>query len=139
MTFATAITYLPRFAALGQLATVRQRSWDKEGRYAAIELRAEKVGGETTVTRKLYRAVECEEALRALEALQTPIDVVGTPKALYFTFIVPGTAKVIPAPDKTVWWSMNEMRQAGGLVTFEGRRYRLCKEVRTIVPIVDTP
>jgi hypothetical protein len=130
MTFDTARGYATQFKELGVRTRVRQRSWDEEARYAALE----ELDPAGTVVRKLYRAIDCHERLQGLRDLAVPIDVVGVPKGTYFQF-TDGSGVVIDTPDKSSTWSLPEIKDTKGIAWHDGRKYRLC--VRRVVPIYD--
>lgn len=101
-----------------KVVRVRSRSWDNEGQYFAVDVAT--AGG----NRKLYRPEDVEKFL----AEQKPEDltpfnagtVAGVPK-----FQFRAQARYIPAPDGSYWWTMGDITTKGGVVEFNGKRYRL--------------
>jgi hypothetical protein len=133
MTFATALELAPQFHQHGVQVRVRQRSWDTDSRYAAIDV----VEG-ITVKAKLYTAMKAREYLAQLEAAQTPIDVVAVTSGYNFRFLVPNGNAYIPAPDGATYWTLREIQAVKGITRYNGQKYRLCTEVtRTVKPIVE--
>lgn len=128
MTFDTARGYVSQFKELGVRTRVRQRSWDEEARYAALE----ELDPAGNVVRKLYRAIDCHERLRELRDVAVPTDVVAIPKGTYFQFKTPAGV-VIDAPDKSSTWSLPEIKAARGIAWHGDKKYRLC--VQRVVPI----
>jgi hypothetical protein len=136
MTFATAAQYVVKLNDLTGnqgLYRLRQRSWDKKGRYAAID---ETGLNSANVLNKLYTAAECEAEVKHLEDAQPAIDVIGESQLGIYTFKVGET--YLLAPDNTRRWTDAEIRACGGIVRQGGHKYRLCREevVRTVKPIV---
>lgn len=105
--------------------TARTRSWSYDGLYGAVEIPSRSL--------KLYTIAAVDEYIGSL----TPIDVVGNKRhSGYYQFKrVDGAA--ILAPDGSEVWTPGEIRTARGLARQEGRTYRLCIEVKRVVPVYD--
>jgi hypothetical protein len=131
MTFDTARGYVLKFKEFGVRTQVRQRSWDDEARYAALE----EVSPGGAVTHKHYRATDCEARLAALRDSQVAVDVVAETAGAYLRFKVPGTQEWIVAPDHAEAWSLPEIKASKGITWQAGKKYRLC--VQKVVPIHD--
>lgn len=131
MTFATAAQYVVRLNELSGEAGIyrlRQRSWDKKGLYAAIDS-----GLVGPPARKLYTEQECKDEVARLEALQTPIDVPDEGSYGRHIFYTPKGECLLPGG----YFTDADIKTLGGIVTFKGKRYRLCKRVTTLAPLVD--
>ena len=135
MAFAQAVEYAQKLNKatdnLG-LYRVRQRSWDKQGLYAAVDC----YDGlsRDRVARSLYRATECEEELRRIEESRAPVDIFVEKPGTYFRFPLPGGGYLVPPDnDRHFLWTRDEIQRTGGFVNQGGKRYRLCRKVTTRV------
>jgi hypothetical protein len=132
MTYEQALKFLPQFIALGEHATVRGRSWDKKGLFAAIEL----VDANGKAREKLYRPQDCEARLEELDKAPA-VDIVGVPDGMYYTFkTIAGN--LLNSRGGSAW-SVPDIRECKGIVRQGTTKYRLCKDIvtHTIVPIAD--
>lgn len=112
--------------------SIRPRTWDTEGRYAAVEV-ATGVGA-NRVTTPLYNPTRVDEFIAA----SRPVDTVpaqestryGVPVFQFRTGTGYGSL-IITAPDGSVWWTQQDIAAVGGIVTFANKRYRLGRQVFT--------
>jgi hypothetical protein len=139
MNYAQAREAFVRLKNAGFLGTIRQRSWDTEGLYFAVEL---------TTGEKLYREADVDAFLAARAPVDTePYDSTtlrpfGKASAKpgednrFFRFRASDTYRpFLPAPDGSPYWSMADIRRAGGVaISANGRRHRLGE--RKFVPFV---
>lgn len=143
MNYTQAREAFTRLKEAGFLGTIRQRSWDTEGLYFAVEVQE---GG---TLEKLYRTADVDDFLAKRAPLDTePYSVtslrpfgkasaLGSTDTRFFRFRTPGGVFLM-APDGAVYWSTADIQRAGGVATdSNGRRYRLGE--RRFVPFVETP
>lgn len=114
---------------------IRSRSWDADGSFFAIDVQVPNPTGGTNKKQSLYLPKNVDEFL----ALQKPEDitpynthtqpVVGTK---LYQFKVDGI--FARAKDGSYWFSLSDLRRTGGIVTINGRRYRVGE--RKFVPLV---
>lgn len=108
---------------------VRQRSWDKIGLYAAVDVYGP---GDVNPRRRLYTLQDVGAEMTCLVAQRTPIDVVGEKSSMYtyLSFKTP-QGQLLYAPDGSKWWNERQVRNCGGIVSLGTQRYRLCTRVTT--------
>lgn len=106
--------------------TSRTRSWSYDGLYGAVEIPSRSL--------KLYTVAAVDEYIGSL----TPIDIVGTKRHSGFYQFRTADGSIIKAPDGVEVWAEREFRDAKGLARHNGRTYRLCIEVKRVVPVYDT-
>ena len=120
-TYQVALQGLQRLVEAGITGvSLRPRSWDTKGLYAAIEV-AEKDG-----VKKLYTPEQVDNYLAALK----PIDSVGDKHTWGWRFRTE-KANTIYGPSGSSYWTEEEITQAGGRVAQGGKFYRLCRNVPT--------
>lgn len=110
------------------------RSWDNEARYFAVDVYGTDSGMPNAKPIKHFQTVkQTDEYLASLE----PIDVAPSdesklmsyPHRKVYTFTIPGTRRYLRAPDDNIWFTEEEIRHCGGIVTQDGKRYRLGRTV----------
>lgn len=112
---------------------VRSRSWDNDAKYFAVDVT--EANGQRT---SLYSTARVAEYLATL----TPEDLtpymttkrLGNKVTVYQFKVGTLNADFLPAPDGSYWWTEADIRKVGGLVTHEGKRYRLGQQ--KFVPFV---
>lgn len=107
----------------------RQRSWDKIGLYAAVDVYGP---GDVNPRRRLYTLQDVGAEMTNLVAQRTPIDIIGEKSSMYWylCFKTP-QGQVLYAPDGSKWWNERQIKNVGGIVTVGTQRYRLCTRVST--------
>lgn len=103
---------------------VRSRSWDNDAKYFAVDVT--EANGQRT---SLYSTARVNEYLATL----TPEDLtpyittkrLGNKVTVYQFRVGTLNASFLPAPDGSYWWTEADIHKVGGLVTHEGKRYRL--------------
>lgn len=120
-TYQVALQGLRRLVEAGITGvSLRPRSWDTKGLYAAIEV-AEKDG-----VKKLYTPEQVENYLAALK----PIDSIGDKRTWGWHFRTE-KGNTIYNPSGSPYWTEEEITQVGGRVAQGGKFYRLCRNVPT--------
>lgn len=109
---------------------IRNRSWDTEGVYFAVDVKA--LTNPPIIERKLYKPADVDAYLNSYTLAVKPVDVepymtskrAGT--VAVYQFRVGGTyGDYLVAPDGSFWWTEADMRKVGGIATRDGKRYRM--------------
>lgn len=113
------------------LYRVRQRTWDKNGRYAAIDKHTG-LGSNGVVT-SFYLPGDVDAELQRIVESRAPIDVFAQPATYspnFQFFTKEGNAITNPRGNGTLWTQAEVLAQPNAIATIGGRKYRLCCRVR---------
>lgn len=112
---------------------IRSRSWDKDALYFALDVTE---GGSTT---KVYTLAKAKEFLDArvptdVEPYLSSMRAGSVPVYQFRVHTANGNYTFLKSPDGSHWFSPGDIERCKGIVTHEGKRYRLGR--KEFVPFV---